>query len=53
MILLKFVKSKFIKKVMRLHYKANSRFVHLFAGTDYFVNEFLAKYSLPETELSK
>ena len=38
---------------MRLHYKATSRFVCQLADTDYFVNELMAKYSLPETEMSE
>jgi hypothetical protein len=38
---------------MRLHYKARSRFVYQLADTDYLVNELMAKYSLPETEMSK
>jgi hypothetical protein len=51
--ILESVKSRFLKKAMRLHYKARSRFVYQLADTDYFVYELLAKYSLPETEMSK
>jgi hypothetical protein len=47
------VKSRFLKKIMRLHFKACSRFVYQLAETDYFVNELMAKYSLPETDVSK
>jgi hypothetical protein len=51
--ILESVKSRFLKKAMRLHYKARSRFVYQLADTDYFVHELMAKYSLPETEMSK
>jgi hypothetical protein len=40
-------------KIMRLHFKARSRFVYQLAETDYFVNELMEKYSLPETDVSK
>lgn len=49
--ILESVKSRFLKKIMRLHFKARSRFVYQLAETDYFVNELMAKYSLPETDV--
>ena len=53
MTILESVKSRFLKKVMRLHYKSKSRLVYQLAETDYFVNELMASYSQPETEMSK
>jgi len=37
---------------MRLHYKTRSRFVYQLADNDFFVKELMAKYSLPDTEMS-
>lgn len=53
LITLETAKSTFLKKTMRIALKSRSRNLYQLAETEFFVNELMCKYSLPENDVSK